>query len=127
MKMDTLLLALLASLIFLTYHFLVRPWRSSLANLPAAHWTCHFSSFWILRARKNWVENRSLLEAHRKHGPVVRVGPNDVSVDGADMLRTVYQGGFEKDGFYSVFNNYGLVISSKSKFSVTQFELTARI
>jgi hypothetical protein len=105
--MESLLLALVTTLAFLAYHFLLRPLLSPLTRLPAAHWTCHFSSLWILRARKNWVENRSLLEAHQKHGPVVRVGPNDISVDGADMVRAVYQGGFEKNDFYSVFNNYG--------------------
>jgi hypothetical protein len=108
--MESLLLALLVSLLFLLHHFVIRPLRSPLAKLPAAHWTCHFSSLWILRSRKNWVENRSLLAAHRNHGPVVRVGPNDISVDGADMVRIVYQGGFEKDGFYSVFSSYGLVV-----------------
>lgn len=99
---------ILASAIFFLYRFLVHPTLvSPLAAIPAAHWSCHLSSAWVLLARKNRRENRSLHEAHRRLGSVVRVGPNDVSVDGVEGLRVVYQGGFEKDPWYEVFSNYG--------------------
>ena len=53
------------------------------------------------------AENRTLHDAHRRLGPVIRVAPNELSINDIGSLRTVYQGGFEKPEWYSVFNNYG--------------------
>ncbi|KAF9876041.1 cytochrome p450 [Colletotrichum karsti] len=84
--------------LWLVYHFILYPvFISPLAKIPAPHWSCHVSPLWILLARKNNFQNRSLHRAHLELGPVVRIGPNEISVDGYDALRTVYQGGFEKD------------------------------
>jgi hypothetical protein len=107
--MGLILLSSLAGLaLILTYRFLLVPaWTSPLARLPAAHWSCHISPFWILSTRHGRRENTSLLAAHRRLGPVLRVGPADVSLDGVEALRVVYQGGFEKDPWYSIFANYG--------------------
>lgn len=94
--------------LFLIYNYIVLPAIiSPLSKVPAAHWTCHFSPLWILITRQRRRENKTLYEAHRRHGPVVRIGPRDVSVDGVEGLRVVYQGGFEKHSWYSVFSNYG--------------------
>ncbi|KAM5354878.1 hypothetical protein ACJ41O_001524 [Fusarium nematophilum] len=101
--------AVATAVLYVLYHYLLYPaFLSPLRNLPAAHWTCHFSSLWVLLARKNRRENKSLHEAHLRHGPVVRVGPAEVSVDGVEAVRTVYQGGFEKGRWYSIFDNYGI-------------------
>jgi hypothetical protein len=103
-------LILTAGLIALCHIAIVRPlFLSPLAKIPAAHWSAPLSPLWILSARKRSRENRLLHDAHRRLGPVVRVGPNDVSIDGAEAVRAVYQGGFEKDPWYSVFDNYGCV------------------
>ncbi|WYZ35537.1 hypothetical protein EsH8_X_000184 [Colletotrichum jinshuiense] len=94
---------------WLLHHFIIRPlFLSPLAEIPVPHWSCHVSPLWILHARKTNRQNRSLHAAHLAHGPVVRIGPNELSVDGYDALRTVYQGGFEKDRWYSIFDNYGV-------------------
>ncbi|KAL9601939.1 MAG: hypothetical protein Q9219_002163 [cf. Caloplaca sp. 3 TL-2023] len=48
-------------------------------------------------------------KAHVKHGPVVRLGPNEISVNCIDGgVRTIYAGGFEKWPFYDQFDNYGV-------------------
>ena len=46
--------------------------------------------------------------AHLKHGPIVRLGPNELSVNCIDGgLRTIYAGGFEKPDWYpNLFYNY---------------------
>jgi hypothetical protein len=80
---------------------------SPLSKIPNAHWSCCLSPFWILRVRFESRENRTLQEAHREHGPVVRVGPSEISINTMDGVKTVYQGGFDKHQWYSVFNNYG--------------------
>lgn len=105
----TLLVAIGILSVFLLYRYILFPaFLSPLAKIPSGHWSCHFTPLWILRARKSDCQNRTLHEAHLKHGQIVRVGPNELSIDGVEALRTVYQGGFEKDTWYSVFDNYGL-------------------
>ncbi|PHH89692.1 hypothetical protein CDD83_5473 [Cordyceps sp. RAO-2017] len=91
------------------YAFLLHPaLLSPLARIPSAHWSCAVSGLWILAARRRGRENRSLGDAHRRLGRVVRVAPNALSVDGVDAVRAVYQAGFDKWPWYSVFDNYGL-------------------
>lgn len=80
---------------------------SPLCRIPQAHWSCSISPIWILWARYNSRENRTLFEAHRDHGPIVRVGPTELSVNSIDAVKTIYQGGFDKHQWYSVFENYG--------------------
>lgn len=45
--------------------------------------------------------------AHLRHGSVIRVAPNELSINDIGGLRTVYSGGFEKGDWYSIFDNYG--------------------
>lgn len=110
MPLPILFLALLSLIGHLTYVYIIYPWRvSPLRKLPVPHWSCHFSSFWILRARKSGTENASLRDAHQRVGNIVRVASNTISVDGVDAMRIIYQGGFAKSPWYSVFDNYGYV------------------
>ncbi|UNI19640.1 hypothetical protein JDV02_005815 [Purpureocillium takamizusanense] len=95
--------------VYLLYAYVLHPvFFSPLARLPTPHWSCAVSDFWILRARKKGVENKTLYDAHFRHGQVVRVAPNTVSVDGVEAMRAVYQGGYEKAPWYQRFNNYGV-------------------
>ncbi|KAG7286580.1 hypothetical protein NEMBOFW57_008891 [Staphylotrichum longicolle] len=98
----------LAVLLFLAYRFVIYPaFLSPLSRIPAAHWSAPFSRLWILWIRFTHRENRTLHSAHHRLGPVVRVGPSELSINDLDSVRTVYQGGFEKPVWYSVFDNYG--------------------
>jgi hypothetical protein len=81
---------------------------SPLAKIPNAHPTSSISSAWILWTRYKHRENKTVLSAHQKLGPVVRLGPSEVSVCCVDGgLRTVYGGSFEKQGWYQASVNYG--------------------
>ncbi|GJD00815.1 Cytochrome P450 [Colletotrichum higginsianum IMI 349063] len=94
--------------VWLLYQFILYPlFLSPLSKLAAPHWSCHISPLWILYTRKTNCQNGTLHQAHLRLGPVVRIAPNELSVDGYDALKTVYQGGFEKDEWYSIFDNYG--------------------
>src|SRR6185312_14523257 len=46
-------------------------------------------------------------QLHKRHGPVVRLGPDVVSVQGADFVTQIYGigKGFIKSNYYSVFQN----------------------
>jgi hypothetical protein len=97
-------------LCYAVYQYIIHPvFLSPLSKIPNAHFTAPVSPLWILWKRKKAIENRTLLEAHEKYGPVLRVGPSDISINCVDGgLRTVYAGGFEKHDWYPrIFQNYG--------------------
>jgi hypothetical protein len=101
-------LASIAISIIAIYRFIIYPtFISSLSKIPNAHWSAPISPFWILWARYRCWENRKVHAAHLKHGSVVRLAPNEISVNDVGGLRTVYAGGFEKGEWYSIFDNYG--------------------
>jgi cytochrome P450 len=101
-------LAAAGCIAFLTYRYIIYPLvLSPLAKIPNAHWSVPLSRFWVLRVRFTRRENRTLHEVHQRLGAVVRLGPNEISVSDIEGVRTVYQGGFEKPEWYSVFDNYG--------------------
>ncbi|KAI0532105.1 cytochrome P450 3A12 [Xylaria digitata] len=107
------------SILFYSVVILLTPWSlyhyvfypaifSPLARIPTPHWTCSISDAWILFARFRSNENRSLHAAHLRCGPIVRVGPCELSVNSLEAVKTIYQGGFDKHSWYSVFNNFGV-------------------
>jgi hypothetical protein len=80
---------------------------SPLAKVPQAHWSSSISPVWMLWARFRGRENRTLYEAHEKHGSIVRLSPSEISINSTEAVKTVYQGGFEKHRWYSLFDNFG--------------------
>ncbi|KAL2262862.1 hypothetical protein VTK26DRAFT_9188 [Humicola hyalothermophila] len=89
-------------------HIIYPAFFSPLSRIPNAHWSAPISRLWILNIRFTRRENKTLLDAHRRLGPVIRVAPNELSISSLDSIRAVYQGGFEKPAWYSVFDNYGV-------------------
>jgi hypothetical protein len=104
-------MALLVLVLFalLCYSYFSLRLLSSLRKVPAAHWSSRFSSARILWARWTGAELKFLLDAHRRLGPIVLVGPQDLSVSSyQDGIRKVYDAGFPKPApFYSMFKYYG--------------------
>jgi hypothetical protein len=104
-------------LLAVLFHIIIVPvFISPLAKIPNAHWSAPISSLWILYTRFKRGENRTLRAAHKRLGPIIRVGPSELSIDDIEMVRTVYGGGYDKPQWYSVFDNYGCVI----KFSLAR-------
>ncbi|KAK5996403.1 Cytochrome P450 monooxygenase otaC-like protein [Cladobotryum mycophilum] len=94
MATDTLLIIGTAVVICALYFYVLYPaCFSPLAHIPSPHWSCAVSNFWILRVRNKGTENSTLYDAHCRLGNVIRVAPNTLSINGADAVRTVYQGG----------------------------------
>jgi hypothetical protein len=101
-------LGIIAILGLVVYRFVLFPaFISPLSKVPAAHWSARISPLWILWIRFTVKENTTLHAAHERLGSVIRVGPNELSVNDLNGLRTVYAGGFEKGQWYSIFDNYG--------------------
>jgi cytochrome P450 len=81
--------------------YLVYPWfLSPLSRIPNAHWSAPLSSAWIGRKRRLGLENRTIYSLHQRLGPVVRLGPNELSFNSIEALRIIYTGSFEKDEWY---------------------------
>ncbi|GIC86015.1 uncharacterized protein Aud_002375 [Aspergillus udagawae] len=101
-------LLILVLLVAVCSYFTLRPLFSPLYKVPAAHWSSRFSPLWILWTRWSGNELSRLIDAHRKHGPIVLVGPQDLSVSCyQDGIQKVYDAGFPKPApFYSMFNYY---------------------
>ena len=55
------------------------------------------------------IRSSTVNELHKLYGPVVRVGPNEVSFNSLSALRTIYGAGsgFEKTLYYDFFDVYG--------------------
>ncbi|KAF1930069.1 cytochrome P450 [Didymella exigua CBS 183.55] len=82
--------------------------RNPLRKVPAAHPLAPFTSLWISSIRWRQIENATLKAAHNRLGPIVCLGPEEVSVNCVrGGIRDVYAGGFEKRDAKSGYNWYG--------------------
>lgn len=99
----------LVLLAYLVYQYLLYPaFISPLSKVPAAHWSARISPAWILWIRYSFRANKTIHAGHQKYGNVIRLGPNELSVNCVDDgLRTIYAGGYEKHQWYpNLFTNY---------------------
>ncbi|KAJ5745048.1 hypothetical protein N7533_009918 [Penicillium manginii] len=87
---------------------------SSLKDIPNAHFSAPYTRLWLLSLRWRNMEHRTRIHLHRRLGPVIRIGPRDVSVNCIDDgVRTIYSSKFDKDAtFYNE-------LFDQTKFMVT--------
>ncbi|KAK6503235.1 hypothetical protein TWF481_008264 [Arthrobotrys musiformis] len=67
---------------------------------------------WILYHDYKDQRTDIVIELHRKYGPVVRLGPNEVSFTSTSAVKDIYtgtgrEGGFPKGFLYAMFTHYG--------------------
>ena len=90
--------ALLVSWIVASIH---RNKTSGLKDIPNAHFSVPYSRLWLLSIRLRKMENRTRIRLHRRFGPVVRIGPRELSVNCIDDgVRTIYSSKFDKDASF---------------------------
>lgn len=86
----------------------VQLWRSPLFSAKDAHWSAKYTGAWIWWQRVVERDTRAVHEAHVRLGPVVRLGPNEISINDVDGgLKPIYEGRLPKTNFYQVANSYG--------------------
>jgi cytochrome P450 len=107
MAVQSALLVALAVAVVL-YRFVIYPaFLSPLAKIPAAHPTASVSGLWFWWAERTDCQAASLLDAHRRKGPVVRVEPNHVHFASQDALRVIYHvGRFDRNEWWTQFRPY---------------------
>jgi hypothetical protein len=80
---------------------------SPMAKMPAAHILARYTSLWMLWIRYDNREINTIHAAHQELGPVVLLGPNEVSINCVEGgTKTVYVGDFQKHKWYTVFANF---------------------
>lgn len=96
---------------FIIYRYIVHPvFLSPLSRIPSAHPLAPITSLWILYIRYTSKENSTIHRAHQQHGPVVRLAPNEISVNCIDGgVKKIYSGNFEKHRWYDQMRNFGNV------------------
>ncbi|TGJ84436.1 hypothetical protein E0Z10_g4321 [Xylaria hypoxylon] len=108
-------LGLFLSLVFLVFHYtrqylrlshIPGPFFARFSNLPRLYWVYHRNahSIHISQHRQNW-RNRTGNDTSPNWAPLVRYGPNAVSVGSAAAIDTIYRmrgDPLKKSDFYSV-------------------------
>jgi hypothetical protein len=95
------LLVCLASLV--AFKYIKNKWFSPLGKIPGEWHTPLTELVYMIKASQG-EKQRYMVEQHRKHGPLVRVGPNKVSVGDAEALRKIHNSHkFAKSEFYIQF------------------------
>ena len=98
-----------ALLLYGAYWLIVYPsFLSPFSKIPAARWHARYCPLWSYYIKWAQVENATALDLHKKHGPVVLLGPSELSINSYEGVKIIYGGGFPKpDWYYNRFANYG--------------------
>lgn len=97
-------------LIFLRVIYVViyRLFRSPLSAIPGPRYTA-VSGLWLMYNEFSGNRRQWLHGLHIRHGPVVRIAPNEVSFANRDAVKEIYisgGSGYDKTSFYSLFKNF---------------------
>jgi cytochrome P450 len=104
------------------YKLMVGVWNikiqaSKLSAIPNAHFSAPYSRLWLFFLKVTDSEHRAREVAHRNLGPVIRLAPNELSVNCiGGGVQTIYSREFEKGEWYDGFVNYGYVQGSVEEF-----------
>jgi hypothetical protein len=63
--------------------------RNPLRHVPGPFWA-KFSNLWLVYHTRQGKMHRKIIEVHEKYGPLVRLGPHEISTADIDSLRIVY-------------------------------------
>ena len=116
----------LLSPLVLLLHALISYIFNPACKIPAAHPLAPFTSLWISSIRWRKIENATLAAAHKRMGPIICLGPREISVNCVQGgIRDVYAGGFEKKdaksgyNWYGFFTNFGYVCLDVDAINIT--------
>jgi hypothetical protein len=73
-----------------------------LASFPGPR-LCSISNLWKLWVVATGRMPDELVKFHERFGPIVRIGPNDLSFNSADAISDIYRRGWQKGEFYRGF------------------------
>lgn len=78
-----------------------------LASIPGP-FTASLSRLWMTKHSWDGDMNTTMIALHKRHGPLVRTGPNELSVADLAAIKTIYGAGtpFRKSTWYSVWQGH---------------------
>ena len=87
---------------------LIRRLHSPMTRVPGPIYS-NFSSLWLMK--QEFTSNRRpyIHELHQKYGPIVRLGPNEVSFTSLEAIKEIYTSGgsgYDKTEFYDLFMQF---------------------
>ncbi|OQV00515.1 hypothetical protein CLAIMM_05998 [Cladophialophora immunda] len=94
-----------ATIIYLVLAYIAyeitRSIRSPLRDVPGP-WSARFTRLWLLRQVYNGQMHQTGIDLHRQLGPIVRLAPNEYSIDDPDSVQLIYgsKGKFCKGPWY---------------------------
>ena len=103
------LTAIMIALVRSAYIALAGP----LSDIPPIHWLARWSRFYNLYIKYFYSTRTAHYEAHTSksndgdYHPILRVGPNEVSIMTTEGIKAVWGAGFERPPWYVVFANFG--------------------
>ncbi|KAG0142050.1 hypothetical protein CROQUDRAFT_98037 [Cronartium quercuum f. sp. fusiforme G11] len=74
-----------------------RTWFSPLKHFPGSPWAS-ITMLWLVYHRARGRSHRIVEKLHAKYGPIVRIGPNDLSVTDPRVMRTIGGVGQDAEG-----------------------------
>ncbi|KAH8897158.1 cytochrome protein [Thozetella sp. PMI_491] len=95
-------------IVLLVLHIVFRPVLGPLARVPGPK-SFIFTKWRLAYEDYKGSRTRTIHSLHERYGPVVRIGPNEVSFNSTSAVRTIYGAGsgFERTSFYGMFEVYG--------------------
>jgi hypothetical protein len=81
---------------------------SPLSTIPGP-WYTRFTSLWIKYQEFTANRRESIHHLHKVYGPVVRLGPNELSFTSLDAIREIYASGgsgYDKTEYYDLFRQF---------------------
>ncbi|CZT40831.1 related to benzoate 4-monooxygenase cytochrome P450 [Rhynchosporium secalis] len=101
--------AIIAGLIWLG-RALQRAFFAPLAKLPGPVHSL-VTDIWLMRKEFTSKRREYIHQLHEQYGPVVRLGPNEVSFTSLEALKEIYTSGgsgYDKTEFYTLFMQFGV-------------------
>ncbi|KAM0717345.1 hypothetical protein Q7P37_007197 [Cladosporium fusiforme] len=121
-----LLVAIIPLLTWILYQRFFHP----LASIPGP-FLASITRLWITKHSWDGDMNTTMIALHKKHGPLVRTGPNELSVSDLAAIKTIYGAGtqFRKSKWYSVWQGhrkFDLFAERDEKIHASQRRLVSR-
>ena len=112
------MLSLVTLLSLVTAVWFVKSLRSPIASIPGPTYSI-FTALYL--EYKEFARQRRIYihELHQIYGPVVRLGPNEISFATADAVKEIYQSGgsgYDRTELYDLFKQFG----ARTLFSTPQ-------
>ncbi|KAJ5758159.1 uncharacterized protein N7511_006853 [Penicillium nucicola] len=102
------MLSLWAGAILIFGYIFLQGLLSPLSKIPGPFYT-RFTSIWIKYQEFTANRRESIHQLHKVYGPVVRLGPNEVSFTSLDAIKEIYASGgsgYDKTEYYDLFRQF---------------------